>query len=63
MSASIEWLMRLRVVVAGDDQRDEEQVELQVVEPLAVDLGVDQGGHQVVAGVDPAVGGHLSHRA
>ena len=29
-------------LVAGDDQRDEEEVELGVVEPLAVDLGVHE---------------------
>jgi hypothetical protein len=46
-------------LVAGDDERDEEEVELEVVEALAVELGLDQRGHEVVAGVGPAVLGDL----
>ena len=38
-------------LVAGDDQRDEEEVELGVGEPLAVDLGVHERRHDVVARV------------
>ena len=45
-------------LVAGHDQRDEEEVELGVVEALAVDLGLHERGHDVVARVGPAVGGH-----
>ena len=40
-------------LVAGDDQRDEEQVELEVVEPVAVDLGLHERGHHVVPRVGP----------
>ncbi len=46
-------------LVAGHDQGDEEQVQLEVVEAVAVDLGLDEGGHQVVAGVGPAIGGDV----
>ena len=45
-------------LVAGHDEGDEEEVELGVVEALAVELGLDQGGHQVVARVLAAVLGH-----
>ena len=48
-----------RRLVAGHHQGDEEQVELEVVEAVAVELGLDQRGHQVVAGVGPAVGGDV----
>ena len=57
--ASIEWLIRFRVVsLPATIERDEEQVELDVVEALAVDLGLHERGHDVVARVAAAVGGH-----
>ena len=44
--------MRLRVVsLPATHERDEEHVELVLREPVAVDLGVDERGHDVVAGV------------
>jgi len=38
-----------RRLVPGDRQEEEERVELRLAELLAVDLGVDEDGHQVVA--------------
>ena len=52
------WAMRLRVVsLPATHEHDEEHVELVLAEPVAVDLGLDERGHDVVAGVGPAVGG------
>ena len=35
-------------LVAGDRQQEEEEVELEVAQPLAFDLGVDEDAHQVL---------------
>jgi len=48
-----------RGLVARDDQQHEERRELLVGERLAVDLGVDERGDEVVAGVPAAVLGEL----
>ena len=48
-----------RGLVTGHDERDEEHVEFAIVEPLAVDLGIDQCGHDVVTRLGSARGGHL----
>ena len=40
-----------RRLVAGDGEQQEEQVELELGEPLAVDLGLEQHADDVVAGV------------
>ena len=46
-------------VVAGHRQQHEERGDLGVGEAVAVDLGLDQRGHQVVAGVLLAMLGQL----
>ena len=52
MSASIPCEIRLRVVsLPGDGEQLEEQVELDVAEPLAFDLGLEQHADDVVARV------------
>ena len=48
-SASMPWAMRLRVgLVAGHREQQEEEVELELAEPLAVDLGLEERGDDVV---------------
>jgi len=37
-------------LVAGDREQQEEEVELELGEALAVDLGVEQGGDEVFLG-------------
>ncbi len=44
-------------LVAGDREQEEEQVELEVGQPLAVDLGVQQDAHDVVLRVLATVRG------
>ena len=46
-------------LVTGHDERDEEHVEFAIVESLAVDLGIDQCGHDVVTRLGAAGSGHL----
>ena len=60
VSSFMPWLSAVRVgVVAGDDQQDREPGELLQGEAFAVDLGLHQGGGDVVTRVGQAVLGQV----
>ena len=46
-------------LVAGHDQEEEEEVELELVELLALHLGVEEHRDEVLLGLEPPVGGQL----
>ena len=54
------WVIELRVVsLPATARQDHEEAELVVGELVALDVGLDQLGDEVVAGVLAAFGGHL----